>query len=375
MTSTKIKKSPLHIVQLVPALNEGGVERGVVELNTYLIKKGYKSSIITAEGKQIQKIISDGGNVHRINIASKNPIIFVLSLFKLKKCLQTIQPDILHARSRIPAWQTYLINRSLKIPFVTTVHGFNHISKYSEIMTKGDVVIAVSNPVKEYVVKHYNTSPDKIRVIHRGLDPNQFNPDKLDEEWIKKFKNEHNLNGSFIISIVGRITELKDHLTFLRAVKLLEKKRSVKALIVGGLDPQKMSYFKQIKNLICELNLEEKVIFTGSLPMVAEIYKLSDITVSASKKPESFGRAIIESLALNTPVIATKHGGSLDIMPASWKNNFFKVGDSSDLYEKILAHDHGSPIDYRKHVINNFDIIKSNDAIVNVYKSLIKSMS
>lgn len=373
MTYAKIKKSPIHIVQLIPALNEGGVERGVVELNAYLVKKGYKSTIITYGGKQIQKIIRDGGDVRQINIASKNPIIFILSLFRLKRCLQTIDPDILHARSRIPAWQTYIINKSLKIPFVTTVHGFNHISKYSEIMTKGDRVIAVSNPVKDHIVKHYNTSPDKIRVIHRGLDPIQFNPDELDKKWIKKFKDRHNLHDSFVISIVGRITELKDHPTFLKAIKLLAENRSVKALIVGGIDSKKISYYKQIKKLINELNIENNVIFTGSQSKLPEIYNLSDITVSASKKPESFGRTIIESLALNTPVIATNHGGSLDIIPASWEKNFFKTGDSNDLYQKILAHDHDTPINYRKHVIDNFDIIKSNNAILDVYNSLIKT--
>ena len=366
-----MKKRSLHIVQLIPALNEGGVERGVVELNTYLIKKGYKSSIITAEGKQIQKIISDGGNVHLINIASKNPIIFVLSLFKLKKCLQTIQPDILHARSRIPAWQTYLINRSLKIPFITTVHGFNHISIYSEIMTKGDVVIAVSNPVKNYIIKNYRVSSNKIRVVHRGIDLNVFNPNMLDLKWIQLFKNKYNLNDHFVISIIGRITELKGHTTYLKCLFRLKKNKKIKGLIVGGI-PSNSAYFNKLRRLITELNLQDDVIFTGSQSKLPEIYHLSNMVVSCSNKPESFGRVITEAMAMNTPVIATKHGGSLDIIPKDREDLLFSPNDVTDLYNKIINYDFRTKNNFRGYVEKKFSNNSMLSEISSIYEAMIK---
>ena len=349
MTSTKRKRSPLHVVQLIPALNEGGVERGVVELNAYLIKKGYKSTIITSEGKQIQKIISDGGKVCKINIASKKPIIFILSLFRLKRCFQSINPDILHARSRIPAWQAFLINRSLKIPFVTTVHGFNHISKYSEIMTKGDVVIAVSNPVKDYIVENYRVSSNKIKVVHRGIDLTVFNPAILDLDWIQSFKNKYDLNDHIIISIVGRITQLKDHSTYLKCLFRLKKKKKIKGLIVGGI-PSNSAYYKSLKRLIAELNLQNDVIFTGSQSKLPEIYHLSDMVLSCSKKPESFGRVITEAMAMNTSVIATNHGGSLDIIPKERVDMLFKPNDVNDLYNKIIDHDFNAKNNFRDYI-------------------------
>lgn len=365
------KEKVAHIVQLVPNLNEGGVERGVVELNAHLIKHGFKSSVITTSGKLIKQIVHDGGTVHRINIASKNPFIFIYSLFRLKKCFKQIKPDIIHARSRIPAWQAYMVNKSLKTPFVTTVHGFNHISKYSEIMTKGDVVIAVSNPIKTYIQTHYNVPSEKIRIIHRGIDPDLFNPSKLDHQWIESFKNQFGLNNTLIVSIVGRITELKDHPTFVRALQQLKNQRSVKGLIVGGIPTSHNAYYNQLKALISELDLEEDIIFTDSQTMLPEIYNLSDMVISSSKKPESFGRTIIEALSMNTPVIASNHGGSLDIIPSHRTDLLFTPQDVGDLFHKIDTYDFTAKEKFHDYIVTHFSNDITLNKICDTYRELL----
>ena len=142
------------IVQLLPELNEGGVERGTVELSRELIKRGHESIVISAGGKLQEQIDKEGGRHIALDICSKNPLSMFWRMIKLRKLLRTLNPDILHARSRVPAWLTYLANKRLHIPFVTTVHGFNSVSAYSAIMTKGDSVICVSRAMKSYIQEH-----------------------------------------------------------------------------------------------------------------------------------------------------------------------------------------------------------------------------
>ena len=324
------------IVQLLPELNEGGVERGTVELSRELVKRGHESIVISAGGKLREQIDEDGGRHITLDICSKNPLSAFWRMIKLRKLLSTLKPDILHARSRVPAWLTYLANKKLHIPFVTTVHGFNSVSAYSAIMTKGDSVICVSEAIKSYIQEYYKTEDRKITVIPRGVDLEKFNPLNIDEKFIENFKKEYHLDDKYIITSVGRITQLKDLETFIAAIALLSQShRNVVGLIVGGVREDKKEYFNSLKVLVGQLGLEDNIIFTGSQSKVAEIYALSDVVISSSKKPESFGRSVAEALALNTPVVATNHGGVLDIIVEAENGSFYPVGESEVLAEQI----------------------------------------
>lgn len=203
-------------------------------------------------------------------------------------------------------------------------------------MTKSDSVICVSGSIKSYIQEHYQTEEKKITVIPRGIDLEKFNPGNIDKKFIENFKTEYDLDGKHIITTVGRITQLKDHQTFIRAIALLKKNDpTVVGLIVGGVRDDKQEYFQSLKVLVKELALDDNVIFTGSQSKVAEIYMLSDVVVSSSKKPESFGRSVAEALALNTPVVATDHGGVLDIIVENENGFFYPVGESELLAKKI----------------------------------------
>ncbi len=357
----------MKIVQLLPELNEGGVERGVVELSRELVKRGFDSIVISNGGKLVDDIQREGALHVKVDVCSKNPFNTPFRVKRLKKVLKELNPDIVHVRSRIPAWLVYFANKTLKIPVVSTVHGFNSVSFYSKIMIKADKVICVSNAIKEYIQKHYKTPDGKITVIPRGVDLKKFNPDNLDKRFIDRFKQEYDLDGRFIISSVGRITQLKDLESFVKAVSLVQKElpNSI-GLIVGGVREDKREYFSNLVKLVEELKAD--VIFCGSQTKVAEIYALSDVVISSSKKPESFGRSVAEALALNTPVVATNHGGVLDIIKEDVNGYFFKIGNFKELKEKILeAKD--LRFDGYKHIRENFSLEQMVEKTIKVYNA------
>ena len=406
----------LHIVQVLPELNQGGVERGVVELNRELVKRGHHSTVISAGGTQAAQIEKDGGRHITLDVCSKNPFTVPLRIFKLRKTLQELMQGseggrqkaedggrrtedgrrktevrdretedgeqkseiinhrssmLIHARSRVPAWLCWFANRKPKLPFVTTVHGFNSVSRYSAIMTKGDAVICVSNPVKEYIQKNYDTPDEKITVIHRGIDPAEFDPEKLDQEWINSFKTEYGLNEKYIVTAVGRITELKDYETFIRAIATCAKAiPNTCGVIVGGVRHDKQAYFERLQTLVKELGAEKKIVFAGSHSRMPEIYALSDVLVSSSKQPESFGRTLIEAMAMNTPVIATRHGGALDIIEEGKNGFLFTPGNAHELADGIRQQKNTPPTNLREYVLKNFSLDRMTEDELSVYHEL-----
>ncbi len=360
----------MRIVQVIPELNEGGVERGVVELNREFVKKGIESFVISAGGKLENQINLDGGNHVKFDVCSKNIFTAFRRVNTLKKILKEIKPDIIHVRSRVPAWLVYFANKSLNIKVVSTVHGFNSVGFYSSIMQKSDAVICVSNSIKEYIQKHYQTSENKITVIPRGIDLELFNPKNIDEIFIENFKKEFNLKDKFIVSSVGRVTQLKDYETFIKAILLVKKEiPNIVGLIVGGVRSDKEDYLNSLKNLIKEVNLEENIIFTGSQSKIEQIYALSDVVISSSKKPESFGRAVAEAICMNKPVIATNHGGVKDIIIENINGFFFEVGNDKELADNILK-SRVLKFDGYTYISNNFSLENMVNKTLEVYRNL-----
>ncbi|MCK5535558.1 MAG: glycosyltransferase family 4 protein, partial [Bacteroidales bacterium] len=304
------------------------------------------------------------------DVCSKNPFTVISRMMGLRKILKALNPDILHARSRVPAWLSYLANKKLQIPFVTTVHGFNSVNPYSVIMTKGDSVICVSGAIKTYIQEHYQTNEEKITVIPRGIDLEKFNPQNTDSEFIRLFRKEYTLKDKFIVTSVGRVTQLKDLETFITAISVLKKDNTnVLGLIVGGVREDKQTYFESLKDLVKELSLEEHIIFTGSQNKVAEIYAMSNVVVSSSKKAESFGRSVAEAIALNTPVVATGHGGVLDIIVEGENGFFYPVGDVEDLASKIL-NARALNFDGYNYISNHFSLENMVQKTLNVYEKV-----
>ena len=360
----------MRIVQIIPELNEGGVERGVVELNREFVKKGIESFVISAGGKLENQINLDGGNHVKFDVCSKNIFTAFKRVNAFKKILKEIKPDIIHVRSRVPAWLVYFANKKLNIKVVSTVHGFNSVGFYSSIMQKADAVICVSNSIKEYIQKHYQTNENKITVIPRGIDLELFNPRNIDETFIENFKKEFDLKDKFVVSSVGRVTQLKDYETFIKAILILKKEiPNIVGLIVGGVRSDKEDYLNSLKSLIKELDLENNIIFTGSQSKIEQIYALSDVVISSSKKPESFGRAVAEAICMNKPVIATNHGGVKDITIENVNGFFFEVSNDKELADNILK-SRVLKFDGYTYISNNFSLENMVNKTLEVYRNL-----
>lgn len=327
----------MHIVQLLPELRQGGVEAVVLCLNQGLVRNGHQSTVISAGGQLAAQVEADGGTHILLDVCSKNPLTFFPRVHQLQTTFEQLSPHILHVHSRIPAWLAWFANRKLRIPLITTVHGFNSVSRYSEIMTKGDRVICVSHPVKDHIVGHYGTDVSKIRVIHSGINPQKFDPSTVNAHAIENLKSRFGLNGKTVITSIGRITALKDYETFIRALaQAADSNSEIKGLIVGHVRKDKKEYFNHLTQLISDLKLENTVHIATDLTDMQAVYSVSDVVVSCSKKPESFGLTLIEALAMNTPVLATRHGGPLDIIRDGTDGFFFEPGNAEDLANLLM---------------------------------------
>ncbi len=361
----------MHILQILPMLNEGGVERGTLDVNRELIKKGIKSTVISNGGKHKDIITMDQGNYIELNSSSKNILSFYSRSKQLSKIIYKLKPDIIHYRSRIPAWLSHYANKNHKIPLVSTVHGFNSVNKYSEIMIKSDLIIYGSSAILNHIIKNYNVDESKLRYIPRGIDTNYFSQNNVNYNFINKFKEENNLNDVKIISSIGRITEWKGHDQFIEAISHLQKRNlNVIGLIIGGVWSNKEKYFTYLKNLVKQKNANIK--FIGSVENISDFYFLSDLIVSASSiKAETFGRTIAESLSMNTPVIASAHGGALDIIINKVNGLIFEPNNLEDLISKI---EEALVFDFKNmsnHINLNYSLENMISKLISVYNELI----
>ena len=327
----------MRIVQLLPELNEGGVERGTMELSRELVKRGHESVVISAGGKLQEQIEKDGGKHITFDVCSKNPFTVPLRIVKLRNLLKELEPDILHARSRVPAWLTFFANKKLHYPFVTTVHGLNSVNKYSEIMTKSDKIITVSEVVKEYILKHYGVDEDKVVAIQRGVNLDYFNVKMVDDTFIQEYKSRFLLIDSFIVTTVGRIVQAKDYETFVEAIALAKTKiPNIKGVIVGGVRSDKEDYFQRLKLFVDSLGLTDTIVFTGSQTKMPEIYYLSDLVVSTTPMMGNVARTVSEAVAMDTPVLTTTFEGLNNIIRPGINGDIIGTKNPNDLAKKIV---------------------------------------
>jgi len=364
----------MRVLQLLPELNEGGIERGVVELNREFTKQGIESLVISKGGKLVPQIISDGGQHFTLNICDKNLLSVPSRIKQLRAKLTELKPDILHARSRVPAWLTWFANRQLQIPFVTTVHGMNSVNRYSQIMSQGEHVICVSEVIKSYLLEHYPVDKKNLTVIQRGVDMQLFNPNQLDQEFIKSFLTQNELHNRFIVSSVGRITFLKDYETFIKAIAQCAKTiPEITGVIIGGVREDKTTYLESLKRLTQDLGIEKQILFVGTQSKMAELYKLSDIVVNASLKMSNVGRTVVEALAMNTPVIATTFDGLQNIVHDEVNGYVINTQDSDQLSDRILRLNKTPITDTRSTIPYEFTLEAMVKNTTDVYQNLLHS--
>ncbi len=331
-------KRKLNILQVLPSLNSGGVEKGTLEIADYLLKKGHTSFVISGGGRLVEKLVFDGSRHLKLNIGKKSPftlfLIPILLAFILKNKI-----DIIHARSRLPAWIVYitlkLIPKSKRPYFVTTVHGLNSISWYSKIMTLGDKVIVVSKFIQKFIADTYYTDINKVYLIHRGV---PINLKKLSQvkfrKWNKKFELEiNNIRGNKILSISARLSRTKGIEIFINLInKLILDGKKIHGLIVG--EAKSENYLNIIRKKIKILGIENHISILGYRPDVYEILQYSDISFCLSELPEPFGRGVIESIKIGTPVIGFDIGGAGEQLRDIFPEGLIKKNDFNALYLK-----------------------------------------
>jgi glycosyltransferase involved in cell wall biosynthesis len=303
---------PRSVLQVLPRLVTGGVERGTVEVAAALTKAGWKAFVASAGGPMVKEIEAAGGVHISLPLASKNPFTMWQNVDRLAEVIRHHDIGLVHARSRAPAWSAYYAARQTNCPFVTTFHnayGANSALKraYNSIMARGARVIAISDFVAEHACRVYGVSDNILRVIPRGVDTDRFDPESVSSERTNALQQTWSIaNDKPVIMLPGRLTRWKGQLILIEALAQLPT-RDFQAIIVGSGDDD---YRAELIQAIAQHQLQNVVKLVDECRDMPAAFKLADIVVSASTRPEGFGRVIVEAAAMGCPVIATEHGGA-----------------------------------------------------------------
>lgn len=334
----------MTVLQTLPALESGGVERGTLEIARALVAAGHRSLVLSAGGRLVEQLEREGSRHIAWPVGRKS--LFTLALVpRLRRLLRDEGVDILHARSRMPAWVAWLAWRGMppqaRPRFVTTVHGLYSVNAYSGVMTRGERVIAVSETVRAYILAHYKgVDPARIRSIYRGVDPREFpHGYRPPAAWLAEWNRQYpDLAGRLVLTLPGRITRLKGHAAFLRLLgDLLAEGLPVHGLVVGGAGSGKQAYLDELVALADRKGLSEHVSFTGQRADLREIMAVSHLVLSLSGQPESFGRTVLEALSLGVPVVGYDHGGVGEILARLYPVGLCPEGDGHALKQRVRA--------------------------------------
>ena len=295
----------MNILQILPELNVGGVETGTVDLAKYLVAQGYKSVVVSNGGALVEKLEADGSKHYTLPVHKKNLLTMFLCIGKLVSIIQNEKIDIVHARSRVPAWIAFFACRKTEAHFLTTCHGYYSLHLFSRVMGWGKMVIAISEVIGRHMVHDFGTPAENVRVIPRSVDLEKFNLPRVPKADKK----------AFTIVMIGRITPLKGHPYFLRAMaRVVHQMPSIKIQIIGDAPPKKQPYKDELVLLTKRLGIFKQVEFLGNRHDIPQLLNKADCLVLSTITPEAFGRVIIEAQAAGVPVVATQVGGVTEII-------------------------------------------------------------
>jgi len=337
----------LKVLQVIPRLGYGGAETGCYDLAHYLSENNCLSYIVTSGGELTKYIDKGKVKLIRLPVHSKNPILIFLNSIALIFIILFCNISIVHARSRAPAWSCLLATKITRRKFVTTFHGtysFNNFIKkfYNSVMVRSDLIIAGSNFIFSHINKNYFKYLDlkkKFLVIFRGINVDYYDSTTIMESEENKLISEWELKkDKKIILMPGRLTPWKGHVVFIEALNLVNKKLGYEAFyaIILGSDQGRDVYSKKIKRLAEQHRLTNQLKFIKHCKDMPLAYKISDLVVSASTKPEAFGRVVVEAQSMEKPIIASNIGGSKETIINNITGFLFDSGNSESLSEKII---------------------------------------
>lgn len=335
----------LTVVQLLPALEAGGVERSTLEIAEALVRAGHRAIVVSKGGRLLPQLEAIGAEHVALDIGRKSPLA-LRHVRTLRKLFAETQVDIVHARSRLPAWLAWFALRGMrgdsKPRFVTTAHGLNSPSRYSAVMTRGERVICVSNSVRDYLLQHYpRTDPAKLVVIPRGIDPARFPrrpwPDRDARAQVVAQFPQLGGNGPLLL-LPGRGTRLKGHAD---ALRLLAQLRSsgldARLWMPGAREAGREAYVAEMEALLQSLGIAGAVAMTPPTDAIAQAYAASDLVLQLSRKPEAFGRTVVEALSVGRAVLGWDHGGVGELLRELQPQGAVAPFDEAALVSKARA--------------------------------------
>jgi glycosyltransferase involved in cell wall biosynthesis len=320
----------MTVVQLLPALGSGGVERSTLEVGTALVAAGHRSIVVSAGGRLVPALEAGGSEHITLDVGRKSPTS-LRHIASLRRLFAAREADIVHARSRLPAWlslQALSSKHSPRAHFVTTVHGLNSPGRYSGIMARGERVICVSETVRSYVLRNWpRTPPERLRVIERGIDPAAYprQPPRASGD------------GKRVLLMPGRGTRLKGHAS---AIELLARVRAAGVdaclWLPGAVEAGREHYLDELRARAHGLGVLAQLRLDAPVEDMAAAYRDSDVVLQLSAKPESFGRTVVEALCSGRPVVGWNHGGVGELLARYYPGGRVALGDEASLLEATL---------------------------------------
>jgi glycosyltransferase involved in cell wall biosynthesis len=377
----------ITVAQILPTIENGGVERGVFDLSKFALScQDLEMIVISASGSMLKRFQQHKIKHINLPVNSKNPIQIILNIFRIRKIIKKYDIDICHVRSRAPAWSVYFACKKTRCKFLTTFHGlysfkglFSNNSflkrKYNSIMVQSNLIIAVSNFIKNHIIKEYLVAEDRIKVIHRGSDIKYFNKDNVHKERIVKLIEKLQLtDDKNVILLPGRFSSWKGHNLLLDALERIKSEDFI-CLMVGK---SNNSYTDDLEKKIKEKDLQGKVRILGQISDMPALYMISSVILSTSTRPEAFGRIAIEAGAMEKIIIATNLGGAKETVINGETGFLFDHKNPSELCQKIQ---HTLSLDLekrqemgkkaRKRVEEYFSSEKMMSDTVEIYKNII----
>jgi lipopolysaccharide heptosyltransferase II len=360
----------MNILQILPELNVGGVETGTVDLSKYLISQGHKSVVVSNGGVLVDQLQSGGTKHYTLPVHKKNFFTAWSCVGKLVKIIRKEKIDIVHARSRVPAWIAFFACRRTEAHFMTTCHGYYSLHFFSRVMGWGKIVIAISEVIARHMVQDFGVPAENIRVIPRSVDLAKFSLPRVP----KTNKKE------FTVCIVGRITPLKGHPFFLKAMaRVIHDMPSVRVEVIGDAPPKKQAYKEELVMLTRRLGLSEHVKFLGNRRDIPELLSRADCLVLSTITQEAFGRVIIEAQAAGVPVVATSVGGVTEIIDHQKTGLLVLPKDVQGMADAVLRilKDPDMSARFvqqaRKKIDERYTLAHMAEATIGVYKELMLS--
>jgi len=384
-------KKKIKVLQVIPKLDYGGAETGCYDLAHFLPEQGCKSFIVTSGGVLLKFIKKEKVKVFRLPVQSKNPILILFNAIIISLIILIYNINIIHARSRAPAWSCLIATKITSRKFVTTFHGTYNFSNrfkkfYNSVMVRSHLIIAGSNFIFSHINENYGdfflNRKRKLLVIFRGINANYFNPQKISLSKIEKFSKKNSIDrDKFIILLPGRLSFWKGQKIFIEALKLLSEQNNnqpFEGIIIGG-DQGRSVYKKQLIALVERYRLKKIIKFIDHCDEMPVAYKIANLVCSCSSEPEAFGRISVEAQSMGIPIIASDIGASTETIVKDKTGFLFKSGDSNALTNAIIMvmqKDYNSlksiGFEGRKNILKKFDVDKMCHTTFTEYKKLIE---